>query len=83
MQAAGQLPTRVLGLMPTANIAAQYPMAGGYFTRQARRLYIGGVPFGATEEVRFFIRTHRNKKLGNDGIFQSTNAYGWPGHWTW
>ena len=34
MQAAGQLPTRVLGLTPTANIAAQYPMAGGYFTRQ-------------------------------------------------
>merc|ERR1712021_280536 len=51
MQAAGQLPTRVLGLTPTANIAAQYPMAGGYFTRQARRLYIGGVPFGATEEA--------------------------------
>jgi len=51
MQAAGQLPTRVLGLTPTANIAAQYPMAGGYFTRQARRLYIGGVPFGATEDA--------------------------------
>lgn len=51
MQAAGQLPTPVLGLTPTATIAAQYPMAGGYFTRQARRLYIGGVPFGATEEA--------------------------------
>ena len=38
MQAAGQLPTRVLGLTPTANIAAQYPMAGGYFTRQGTRL---------------------------------------------
>lgn len=34
MQAAGQLPTPVLGLTPTATIAAQYPMAGGYFTRQ-------------------------------------------------
>jgi len=51
MQAAGQLPTPQLGLTPTATIAAQYPMAGGYFTRQARRLYIGGVPFGATEEA--------------------------------
>jgi len=51
MQAAGQLPTPVLGLTPTATIAAQYPMAGGYFTRQARRLYIGGVPFGATEDA--------------------------------
>ena len=40
MQAAGQLPTRVLGLTPTANIAAQYPMAGGYFTRQGLFIYL-------------------------------------------
>merc|ERR1712227_202442 len=51
MQAAGQLPTPNFGLTPTATIAAQHPMAGGYFTRQAQRLYIGGVPFGATEDA--------------------------------
>ena len=37
MQAAGQLPTPQLGLTPTATIAAQYPMAGGYFTRQGTK----------------------------------------------
>lgn len=38
MQAAGQLPTPQLGLTPTATIAAQYPMAGGYFTRQGNKM---------------------------------------------
>ena len=38
MQAAGQLPTPQLGLTPTATIAAQYPMAGGYFTRQGKMI---------------------------------------------
>ena len=88
MQAAGQLPTRVLGLTPTANIAAQYPMAGGYFTRQgislffsiftylflARRLYIGGVPFGATEDamMEFF---NQQMHMAGESSFQITIAF--------
>jgi len=73
MQAAGQLPTRVLGLTPTANIAAQYPMAGGYFTRQARRLYIGGVPFGATEDAMMEFFNQQMHMAGES--FQIKNCF--------
>lgn len=56
MQQNGQLPVTLPGVVPGAAIAAQFPMAGGHVARQARRLYIGGIPFGATEQnmMEFF-----------------------------
>lgn len=56
MQQSGQLPMTLPGVVPGAAIAAQFPMAGGHVARQARRLYVGGIPFGATEQnmMEFF-----------------------------
>ncbi|KAM9779701.1 splicing factor U2AF 65 kDa subunit-like [Neosynchiropus ocellatus] len=54
MQAAGQIPTIALLTPPTlpgvAAASAQVPVAGSQMTRQARRLYVGNIPFGVTEE---------------------------------
>uniref|UniRef100_A0A3P8WX41 Splicing factor U2AF subunit n=1 Tax=Cynoglossus semilaevis TaxID=244447 RepID=A0A3P8WX41_CYNSE len=53
MQAAGQIPTIALLATSTAGVAAaltQAPIAGSQMTRQARRLYVGNIPFGVTEE---------------------------------
>ncbi|CAL8302640.1 unnamed protein product [Merluccius merluccius] len=56
MQAAGQIPT--IALLASAAAAAagvvatptQVPVVGSQMTRQARRLYVGNIPFGVTEE---------------------------------
>ncbi|GAA6096370.1 splicing factor U2AF 65 kDa subunit-like [Tachysurus ichikawai] len=54
MQAAGQIPT--IALLATSSIAgmavtaAHVPAVGSQMTRQARRLYVGNIPFGVTEE---------------------------------
>ncbi|XP_068435196.1 splicing factor U2AF 65 kDa subunit-like isoform X2 [Clinocottus analis] len=55
MQAAGQIPT--IALLATSTAAAgaaaaptQVPIVGSQMTRQARRLYVGNIPFGITEE---------------------------------
>ncbi|KAJ8345585.1 hypothetical protein SKAU_G00297780 [Synaphobranchus kaupii] len=54
MQAAGQIPTIALLASSTASGLAvtptQVPMVGSQMTRQARRLYVGNIPFGVTEE---------------------------------
>ncbi|XP_037834722.1 splicing factor U2AF 65 kDa subunit [Kryptolebias marmoratus] len=53
MQAAGQIPTIALLASATAGVAAappQVPIVGSQMTRQARRLYVGNIPFGVTEE---------------------------------
>uniref|UniRef100_A0A3Q3VWV5 Splicing factor U2AF subunit n=1 Tax=Mola mola TaxID=94237 RepID=A0A3Q3VWV5_MOLML len=54
MQAAGQLPTIALLATPTmtgvATAPTQVPVVGSQMTRQARRLYVGNIPFGVTEE---------------------------------
>ncbi|XP_059536742.1 splicing factor U2AF 65 kDa subunit-like [Myotis daubentonii] len=55
MQAAGQIPATAL--LPTATpdgLAATptpVPGVGSQMTRQARRLYVGNIPFGLTEEA--------------------------------
>ena len=56
MQQSGQIAMTLPGVVPGAAIAAQFPMAGGHVARQARRLYVGGIPFGATEQnmMEFF-----------------------------
>ncbi|XP_074511921.1 splicing factor U2AF 65 kDa subunit-like isoform X2 [Sebastes fasciatus] len=54
MQAAGQIPTiALLATSTTTGLAAaptQVPIVGSQMTRQARRLYVGNIPFGVTEE---------------------------------
>ncbi|XP_039979492.1 splicing factor U2AF 65 kDa subunit-like isoform X3 [Xiphias gladius] len=53
MQAAGQIPTiALLATSTTTGVAAaptQVPIVGSQMTRQARRLYVGNIPFGVTE----------------------------------
>ncbi|KAM7371444.1 hypothetical protein PAMP_008688 [Pampus punctatissimus] len=53
MQAAGQIPTiALLATSTTTGVAAaptQVPVVGSQMTRQARRLYVGNIPFGVTE----------------------------------
>lgn len=46
MQAAGQIPATLLA----APGAAPVPIVGSTITRQARRLYVGNIPFGCSEE---------------------------------
>ncbi|KAI4900539.1 hypothetical protein NFI96_026725, partial [Prochilodus magdalenae] len=54
MQAAGQIPTiALMATSTTTGVAvtpAQVPIVGSQMTRQARRLYVGNIPFGVTEE---------------------------------
>ncbi|XP_033999428.1 splicing factor U2AF 65 kDa subunit-like [Trematomus bernacchii] len=54
MQAAGQIPTIALLATSTsgglASAPTQVPIVGSQMTRQARRLYVGNIPFGVTEE---------------------------------
>ncbi|XP_048860485.1 splicing factor U2AF 65 kDa subunit-like [Brienomyrus brachyistius] len=54
-QAAGQIPTiALLATSTTSGVAVtptQVPMVGSQMTRQARRLYVGNIPFGLTEEA--------------------------------
>lgn len=68
MQQNGQLPMMLPGVVPGAAIAAQFPMAGGHVARQARRLYVGGIPFGATEQnmMEFF-----NAQMRTAGLSQA------------
>lgn len=53
MQAAGQIPTT---LFAAPGGTAPVPVVGSTITRQARRLYVGNIPFGCTEEemMQFF-----------------------------
>ncbi|KAK2915852.1 hypothetical protein QQF64_024217 [Cirrhinus molitorella] len=54
MQAAGQIPSiALLATSTNAGLAVaptQVPIVGSQMTRQARRLYVGNIPFGITEE---------------------------------
>ncbi|ROL54751.1 Splicing factor U2AF 65 kDa subunit [Anabarilius grahami] len=54
MQAAGQIPSiALLATSTNAGLAVaptQVPVVGSQMTRQARRLYVGNIPFGVTEE---------------------------------
>lgn len=46
MQASGQIPASVIPDIPQAAV----PVVGSTITRQARRLYVGNIPFGVTED---------------------------------
>lgn len=51
--AAGQIPTiALLATSATTGVSpapTQVPVVGSQMTRQARRLYVGNIPFGVTE----------------------------------
>lgn len=47
--AAGQIPANVTADTPQAAV----PVVGSTITRQARRLYVGNIPFGVTEVPKF------------------------------
>ena len=53
LSAAGQIPTiALLATSTTSGVAVtptQVPIVGSQMTRQARRLYVGNIPFGVTE----------------------------------
>jgi len=77
LQATGQLPVAGAALPPsilqmgenaTASVSAAIaaaPMAQSHITRQARRLYLGNIPFGTTEDAmtEFF-----NKQMRDCGL---------------
>lgn len=64
MQAAGQIPANIVADTPQA--AA--PVVGSTITRQARRLYVGNIPFGVTEEemIEYF-----NQQMHISGLAQA------------
>jgi len=51
MQAAGQIPLMTAQPAPGAPDQMAVPVAGSQMTRQARRLYVGNIPFGVTEDA--------------------------------
>ncbi|XP_012158820.1 splicing factor U2AF 50 kDa subunit-like [Ceratitis capitata] len=64
MQATGQIPATIIPDTPQAAV----PVVGSTITRQARRLYVGNIPFGITEEemMEFF-----NQKMHLIGLAQA------------
>ncbi|KAI5699065.1 hypothetical protein M8J75_015867 [Diaphorina citri] len=70
MQAAGQIPANVIIPETTvaAAAAAAVPVVGSTITRQARRLYVGNIPFGVTEDemMEFF-----NQQMHLSGLAQA------------
>ncbi|KAJ8318817.1 hypothetical protein KUTeg_003908 [Tegillarca granosa] len=63
MQSAGQIPQSV----PVPNAAITHttvPFAGSAISRQARRLYVGNIPFGVTEEAMMDFFNHQMRLTG-------------------
>lgn len=50
MQASGQIPATLLAPPITTDHQPSQPVVGSTITRQARRLYVGNIPFGCTEQ---------------------------------
>ncbi|XP_051989093.1 splicing factor U2AF 65 kDa subunit-like isoform X1 [Xyrauchen texanus] len=75
MQAAGQIPSIALLATSTntglAVVPTQLPITGSQMTRQARRLYVGNIPFGVTEEsmTEFF-----NTQMRLAGLAQAPSS---------
>ena len=65
MQASGEVPPTMCAETPQAAVA----VVGSTVTRQARRLYIGNIPFGISEEemISFF-----NQQMHISGLAQTT-----------
>lgn len=58
MQAAGQIPSSNMP-QETQPAAAAAPVVGSTVTRQARRLYVGNIPFGVSEEEMMDFFNHQ------------------------
>ncbi|VVC26080.1 U2 snRNP auxilliary factor, large subunit, splicing factor,RNA recognition motif domain [Cinara cedri] len=67
MQAAGQIPINTLPATPQIAV----PVIGSTITRQARRLYVGNIPFGVTEDemMEFF-----NQQMHLSGLAQAAGS---------
>uniref|UniRef100_A0A034VJ82 Splicing factor U2AF subunit n=3 Tax=Dacini TaxID=43871 RepID=A0A034VJ82_BACDO len=67
MQAAGQIPANAVPEIPQAAV----PVVGSTITRQARRLYVGNIPFGVTEDemMEFF-----NQQMHLTGLAQAAGS---------
>merc|ERR1712203_311865 len=67
MQAAGQIPATLVPETPQAAV----PVVGSTITRQARRLYVGNIPFGVSEEemMDFF-----NQQMHLSGLAQAEGS---------
>lgn len=67
MQAAGQIPASTIPDTPQAAV----PVVGSTITRQARRLYVGNIPFGVTEDemMEFF-----NQQMHLVGLAQAAGS---------
>lgn len=64
MQAAGQIPANIVADTPQAAV----PVVGSTITRQARRLYVGNIPFGVTEEE---MMNYFNQQMHSHGLAQA------------
>lgn len=67
MQAAGQIP-QTISVPNTALTNTTVPFAGSAISRQARRLYVGNIPFGVTEEA---MRDFFNQQMKISGLAQA------------
>lgn len=67
MQASGQIPASIIPDTPQAAV----PVVGSTITRQARRLYVGNIPFGVTEDemMEFF-----NQQMHLVGLAQAAGS---------
>jgi len=68
MQAAGQIPQTITVPAAALTLNTTIPFAGSAISRQARRLYVGNIPFGVTEEqmMSFF-----NEQMTVTGLTQA------------
>lgn len=68
MQASGQVPSRTTMPDMSSMGAAVAPSSGGTVSRQSRRLYVGNIPFGVTEDemMEFF-----NQQMHLNGLAQA------------
>ncbi|XP_060523050.1 splicing factor U2AF 50 kDa subunit [Cylas formicarius] len=64
MQAAGQIPANIVADTPQAAV----PVVGSTITRQARRIYVGNIPFGVTEEE---MMEYFNQQMHLSGLAQA------------
>ncbi|XP_048760751.1 splicing factor U2AF 50 kDa subunit-like isoform X2 [Ostrea edulis] len=63
MQSAGQIP-QAITVPNVALTNTTVPFAGSAISRQARRLYVGNIPFGVTEEAMMDFFNHQMKMTG-------------------
>lgn len=54
IKAAGQIP-QAMPVTAPINPTATVTLPGSAMSRQARRLYVGNIPFGVTEVFTFFL----------------------------